>query len=720
MKGDFSRRTFDPKKHYSGVLMQQGRVQVDADWNEQQAINQHRIETEAIDVIGLCGAPQDNAGFGIVVDFKDLPEKDKKLAEDKHLKLEHPGDFIITSGRYYVDGILCENDAPVLASNQPDLKATGQPPNLISPALPTQPGIYLVYLDVWQRHITALDDAHIREIALGGPDTATRIKTVWQVKIFPTQPLTPILVGALNGIKFAEDRLKLSSKPKHLRSLTDDLVKSWREFFTEPTFPSKIKKPFTEASNKIKKVKGSFNVRKEKIGIILGGIKEEILKPSPPITCDNLPPEWDKHIASSTGTLNARTVPSSSTDNLCLIPPSAGYQRLENQLYRVEIHKGGPLDTATFKWSRDNGSVVTTIKTISGQEITVDDVGRDEVLGFDNGQWAEVIDDLMELRDQGGQLVQIDTVNSATKKITIKAATPVPAVDLTQHPKLRRWDSDGAIKVEVPASNDGWIRLEGGIEVQFSEGTYKTGDYWLIPARTATGEIEWPNPIPQPPWGIQHHYCPLALINFDGEKVQVIEPCRQLFPPLTSIKPDQGHPPPSQVWPAIKKIGWKNDQSMKLTEFNKGLIVDFTERMNSNTASMDTFIVTLELVGDLDNVGNAQGRRPFIVNGKVEIVEINSNNFSQWKFTPYPPLNSTLLMWDVNGKLSSNAREPNQIRCRVVLKGNAILDEKGKRPLDGEAFGVLRGDKSIDLDFPSGDGNKGGDFESWFYLVPND
>ena len=47
MKGDFSRLTFDPKKHYRRVLMQQGRVQVDADWNEQEAINQFRAEIEA-------------------------------------------------------------------------------------------------------------------------------------------------------------------------------------------------------------------------------------------------------------------------------------------------------------------------------------------------------------------------------------------------------------------------------------------------------------------------------------------------------------------------------------------------------------------------------------------------------------------------------------------------------------------------------------------------
>ena len=38
MRGDFSRDTFDPVKHFSRVLQQQGRVQLDADWNEQTAI----------------------------------------------------------------------------------------------------------------------------------------------------------------------------------------------------------------------------------------------------------------------------------------------------------------------------------------------------------------------------------------------------------------------------------------------------------------------------------------------------------------------------------------------------------------------------------------------------------------------------------------------------------------------------------------------------------
>ncbi len=42
MFGDFSRDSFDPSKHYTRVLMQQGRPLLDADWNEQISILANR------------------------------------------------------------------------------------------------------------------------------------------------------------------------------------------------------------------------------------------------------------------------------------------------------------------------------------------------------------------------------------------------------------------------------------------------------------------------------------------------------------------------------------------------------------------------------------------------------------------------------------------------------------------------------------------------------
>src|SRR5512147_2029578 len=98
MPGDYSRRLFRKNKHYSGVLMQQGRVQLDADWNEQLGIQRHRDHTEAADVIGECGAPKHDAGFLV------QPTPDGT-------------DLVLSPGRFYVHGPLCELEStPVEAT----------------------------------------------------------------------------------------------------------------------------------------------------------------------------------------------------------------------------------------------------------------------------------------------------------------------------------------------------------------------------------------------------------------------------------------------------------------------------------------------------------------------------------------------------------------------------------------------------------------------------
>src|SRR4051794_26501108 len=177
MKGDFSRRTFDPTRHFTTVRMQQGRVQLDSDWNEQADLEEYRVETEGADVIGRCGAPLDAAAFGILLDLTALDPAEKKLLsglDPKYTKIV-AGDFVLTPGRYYNDGILCECEHALPYTRQPDL--SGLPPIDV-----TKAGFNLVSLDVWQRHITYLDEPLLRETALGGPDTATRSKTVWQVR----------------------------------------------------------------------------------------------------------------------------------------------------------------------------------------------------------------------------------------------------------------------------------------------------------------------------------------------------------------------------------------------------------------------------------------------------------------------------------------------------------------------------------------------------------
>ena len=81
MLGDYSRTTFKREKHYSGVLKQQGRVELDADDNEQLAIQHYRDETEAIDVIGQSGVPKKNDGFRIEIAKVSRSEQDRRFRQ---------------------------------------------------------------------------------------------------------------------------------------------------------------------------------------------------------------------------------------------------------------------------------------------------------------------------------------------------------------------------------------------------------------------------------------------------------------------------------------------------------------------------------------------------------------------------------------------------------------------------------------------------------------
>ena len=453
MKGDFSRDSFDPVKHFSRVLQQQGRVQLDADWNEQAAILLHYLRTLAADLMGPFAGPEGSAlGFAI----RDV----------------QPQGFEISEGRYYVDGILCENEHDTRYEAQKDF--------------PTPPGLaqgekYVVYLDVWERHITALEDDDIREKALGGPDTATRTKVIWQVKIENVQNQTP---------------------------------------------------PLT-------------------------------------IDADTIRKNWDQWIARwqspHRGCLRARVERPEDSQDPCLTAPDAKYRGQENQLYRVEIHQGGIAGDATFKWSRDNGTVASRV-TLSGIELVAE-----QPRGFTDGVWVELSNEGQELQGQPGTLVQLLKVEGDRLTLEHTVSRPVGVPPEEDWPtKARRWDQwqavnlerkddlkDGAVPVREGIQEADWIDLENGIQIQFlpahntGEPTnrYRPGDYWLIPARVATGNIIWPVeldraghprldpttnkdiPLPQAPHGVQHHYAPLAILGTNGPV-----DCRCLIPPLNTCK----------------------------------------------------------------------------------------------------------------------------------------------------------------------------------------
>ena len=457
MSFDPSRVRFDARKDFFGLVMQQGRVQLDAEWNEWVAQLARRIQAGGLDTFGGNVVPRTTPD-GFRIDAVG-------------------GDLRIGLGRIYVDGLLAENHGGAPASWDTRLATpTGtteptyadQPYYPAPPALPSG-GPHLVYLDVWQRDVTSVEDPGLIEPAVG-VDTTGRLQTVWQVKLLP------------------------------------------------------------DVGN------------------------------SSCATPDADIPGWAAATAASAGRLSNATGDPAGEPDPCRVPPAAGYRGLENQLYRVQVHTGGPLGTATFKWSRDNATVASRASHVNAarDRVTVESIGRDDVLRFHDGDWVEVTDDHRELHGLPGVLRRIRVaggVDETARSLSFDVALPAglfptdaqQATDPVRNTRVRRWDQSGAVRREDgtavanlnDAGSDGDILvpadgtrlfLEHGILVEFSatapDGLFRSGDHWVFAARSADASIE---PLVEaPPLGIHHHYARLAIVNFPDLETD----CRTLWPPI--------------------------------------------------------------------------------------------------------------------------------------------------------------------------------------------
>ncbi|HEU0079314.1 MAG TPA: DUF6519 domain-containing protein, partial [Longimicrobiaceae bacterium] len=163
--------------------------------------------------------------------------------------------------------------------------------------------------------------------------------------------------------------------------------------------------------------------------------------------------------------------------------------------------------------------------------------------GFANNDWVEFVDDDVELSGAPRVLMQIDQVQPHASSILFKVGTQVPAIVQAKRPRLRRWDHQDPSNEGV-LTGTGWTQLENEVYVRFEAGAFRPGDYWLIPARTATtaggGTVEWPAPGDTPaallePHGTIHHYAPLAVVTVVGNGSFTVTDCRRRFPALTEI-----------------------------------------------------------------------------------------------------------------------------------------------------------------------------------------
>jgi hypothetical protein len=629
MKGDFTRRTFRSGNHYRGVLMQQGRVQLDADWNEQLDIQLHHDETTARDAIGAHGGPRGEAGFAIIGPDGGEP------------RALPPTELRVSRGRYYVDGILCENDNPVQLANQPDLPELG---------LPDADGRYVAYLDVWREHLTALERPELREVALGGPDTGTRTRTVWQVRL-----------------ELAED---------------------------------------------------------------------------PQATPAQVAPPWKPRDSMSSGRLRARAQPPEAGPTPSVVPPHAGYRRVENQLYRVEIHEGSD-GSPSFVWSRDNGTIAARLVSLNDSAITIDSPGRDEALGFSTGQWVEVTNQARTRRGEHGVLAQLGEVSGTQLQIAHWGGDRLGLLD-SPGAVVRRWDSPGA----VPITGD-WIELEDGVQVQFGpDAFHRTGDYWLIPARTAAlsltdldsdipGNVEWPRgedgvPVFQLPDGIEHHTAAIALLDRVDGSWTLVSDCRALFAPLAGAGPDPTpvHAPGLHVkhvrlLPRTEtnemdedtgdgELG--NDTSVTTDDFLRSVVVVGFDDVPAPVPATEQSVltVTLDLPYPLSPAERDAWQLPpgqFLGTQSFDLAGVLKNAGSALCWIP------DLFLVERLRPLLLDKEMPDRVRCRLTLNGRALTaKDHPDRLLNGLALTRPRPDGTTEVVLPTVDDVRGADFTFWFWI----
>ena len=172
MKGDFARMSFDPALHYSQVFQQQGRVLLEADWNEQGRIQLHLLRAFVRDLVGPCWAP--GGGFALTTSSTDPNGNQKALPLT---------DWQLAPGHCYVDGVLCVNESPCSLAQQPQAPTPDYGVGDGKSGFENPPASFALWLDVWERHLCALEAPGIADLALDGIDTASRAQVVWQVRL---------------------------------------------------------------------------------------------------------------------------------------------------------------------------------------------------------------------------------------------------------------------------------------------------------------------------------------------------------------------------------------------------------------------------------------------------------------------------------------------------------------------------------------------------------
>ncbi len=485
----------------------------------------------------------------------------------------------IGRGRYYVDGLLCENPEPVQFQRQPDHPGARLPRF-------ARDRVYLFYLDAWELLVTAEQDPGLAEVALGGADTTVRTRVVAQVDVLPL-PAEALEDAGRDGVPEAwrsfEERAKRRGRLRARRMPSAEAVgnllyrveiHSSGGLYGWPR-PLAAGEPVLEAERLGDVGSGAGS------GNGAGGTRARLRLAAWPGAADGPWRLGDRVEVWSAETDGAGRAGAAAT--LVALDPAALTVEIEGlepaAAADATAAGGAPASTAaagagsagsgaaaagwlgaasrfrlrriaTFKWSRQNASVLCPLADVEpgGRTVILADPGR---RGFEieAGDWVEYCDAETLLGPPARPLYRVESVDASLLQVTLSGAPIAAGAEAGAYPALRRWDqrrgpADEMLAGGTVVATAGWLPLEAGIEVSFAgDGPYRATDWWSMPARTRTEDIEWPQdgtgdgpgtaggPAALPPFGVAHRYACLALLAF-GDDGYAVRDCRKTFRPL--------------------------------------------------------------------------------------------------------------------------------------------------------------------------------------------
>jgi hypothetical protein len=502
MRGDFSRQPFRHDLHAVGLVHQQGRVWLDGDWNENVFHRMDIDEREMVDVIGRCGIPDDPTTTEDDAYF--LVEADPALGL---------GDFRIRAGRAYVDGRLAMLDEDTTYLTQPDLPN----PEPIAAEVQSTGQEGLVYLEVWQRLVTYLEDESVRESALGGPDTVARLRTIAQIKLltFPANGEPQVTCDTAHELLPKPGSGTLSTDqpddedPEDPCRLPDDVLYTGREnrlYRVEIHDPGDVEGLISPLAGEERWFARAVS------GSPAAGETTLTLDATSALSPTQVAAVIEAGVAclsDDDGNIETLVVSAFDGTTLTLATPLAGsYEAAKHPVVR-----GG---VARFKWSRDNASFAVRVTAVDATRtiLNVASLGRDQVTALRAGDLVEIADDTSELGPARGFLTYLaDNPNPDLFTVELQTKLP-PDFDVAKlaerHLMLRRWDGVGWAG---DSFDDLDMDIGDGVRIKFEGADLRAGDWWYIRTRKVDGSVE--RRTATPPDGIERHRCVLALLRWE-------------------------------------------------------------------------------------------------------------------------------------------------------------------------------------------------------------